>query len=251
MIKAIETQYNGYRFRSRLEARWAVFFDTLGIRYEYEKEGFELPDGTRYLPDFWLPNEQVWVEIKGQEATVVERTKCALLADATGKPVALFVGEPGYELSSPYFEQYCHVWPTHSIETFYGFHVPPREVSHYDHMWANHFFEYEPDAPGAVGLVGHLKQHGFEPAPYTGTRESMKALIELDQLYYEQQYGKPHPRWLNGFAVPEHQLEFRENRIRFEAITDLSPYPSILRAYQAARSARFEFGETPAGRNRP
>ena len=32
-IKAIETRYNGYRFRSRTEARWAVFFDAFGIRY--------------------------------------------------------------------------------------------------------------------------------------------------------------------------------------------------------------------------
>ena len=51
-LKPIETIYNGYRFRSRLEARWAVFFDTLGIEYEYEPEGFELGDGVRYLPDF-------------------------------------------------------------------------------------------------------------------------------------------------------------------------------------------------------
>jgi hypothetical protein len=53
-VKAIETAYKGYRFRSRLEARWAVFFDALGIVWEYEKEGFELPSG-RYLPDFWIP----------------------------------------------------------------------------------------------------------------------------------------------------------------------------------------------------
>ncbi|MCB6994492.1 hypothetical protein LI177_13475 [bacterium 210820-DFI.6.37] len=26
-LKAIQTEYKGYRFRSRLEARWAVFFD--------------------------------------------------------------------------------------------------------------------------------------------------------------------------------------------------------------------------------
>jgi hypothetical protein len=51
-VKAIETVYNGYRFRSRLEARWAVFFDALGVEYEYEPEGFELPSGRRYLPDF-------------------------------------------------------------------------------------------------------------------------------------------------------------------------------------------------------
>lgn len=65
-IKAIETQYKGYRFRSRLEARWAVFFDALGIEWEYEKEGLVLSDGTWYLPDFWLPqvNGGIWVEIK-------------------------------------------------------------------------------------------------------------------------------------------------------------------------------------------
>jgi hypothetical protein len=40
----------------RLEARWAVFFDALGIRYEYEKE-FDLAC-THYLPDFWLLDYQ-------------------------------------------------------------------------------------------------------------------------------------------------------------------------------------------------
>ncbi len=51
-IKPIETEYKGYRFRSRLEARWAVFFETLGVEWEYEPEGFQLPSGTCYLPDF-------------------------------------------------------------------------------------------------------------------------------------------------------------------------------------------------------
>lgn len=67
-IKAIETEYNGYRFRSRLEARWAVFFDAYGIEYEYEKEGFEVstPDGiVRYLPDFYFPQYDMWGEVKG------------------------------------------------------------------------------------------------------------------------------------------------------------------------------------------
>lgn len=63
-IKAIETIYNGYKFRSRLEARWAVFFDAAGIKYEYETEGFELSDGTRYLPDFYLPDYDWYVEVK-------------------------------------------------------------------------------------------------------------------------------------------------------------------------------------------
>lgn len=64
MIKPIETLYKGYRFRSRLEARWAVFFDAMKIRYEYEPEGYILSDGSCYLPDFWLPDQKTFVEIK-------------------------------------------------------------------------------------------------------------------------------------------------------------------------------------------
>ena len=55
-FKAIQTEYKGYLFRSRLEARWAVFFDAMGIEWEYEPEGIVLSDGTNYLPDFYLPH---------------------------------------------------------------------------------------------------------------------------------------------------------------------------------------------------
>lgn len=50
-MKAIETIYKGYYFRSRLEARWAVFFDALELPFGYEPEGFDI-GGLRYLPDF-------------------------------------------------------------------------------------------------------------------------------------------------------------------------------------------------------
>lgn len=62
----IETSYRGHRFRSRLEARWAVFFDALGIRWEYEPQGY-LVGGRPYLPDFFLPTSGTWVEVKGTE----------------------------------------------------------------------------------------------------------------------------------------------------------------------------------------
>jgi hypothetical protein len=74
-MKAIETQYKGYRFRSRLEARWAVFFDALGVKWTYEHEGFELPNGTRYLPDFYLPDFDEYVEIKGGDVEMPETPK--------------------------------------------------------------------------------------------------------------------------------------------------------------------------------
>jgi len=62
----IQTQYKGYRFRSRLEARWAVFLDSLPVQWEYEKEGYHLQDGSLYLPDFWLSGLGIWLEIKGE-----------------------------------------------------------------------------------------------------------------------------------------------------------------------------------------
>ncbi|MFG3173685.1 hypothetical protein ACGFZC_01275 [[Kitasatospora] papulosa] len=67
-IQPIETRYAGHRFRSRLEARWAVFFDALGIRWEYEPQGYLVGPGRKpYLPDFWLPRQGLWVEVKGAE----------------------------------------------------------------------------------------------------------------------------------------------------------------------------------------
>lgn len=41
MLIPIETEYNGWRFRSRLEARWAVYFEAVGLKWEYEFQGFE------------------------------------------------------------------------------------------------------------------------------------------------------------------------------------------------------------------
>ena len=75
-FKPIETEYKGYRFRSRLEARWAVFFDACGVKWDYEVEGFDLGDGIKYLPDFVLydvhglrddgVNNDLYVEVKGR-----------------------------------------------------------------------------------------------------------------------------------------------------------------------------------------
>lgn len=63
-MKAITTIYNGYRFRSRLEARWAVFFDKMNVKYQYELEGFVLQNKMTYLPDFYIEEMNLFVEIK-------------------------------------------------------------------------------------------------------------------------------------------------------------------------------------------
>lgn len=80
-IKAIETRYAGCRFRSRLEARWAIFFDRLDVEWEYEPEGFETSAGW-YLPDFHLPRLGGWVEVKGGSFTQRDRARAAAFGAA-------------------------------------------------------------------------------------------------------------------------------------------------------------------------
>jgi len=92
--KALQTRYKGYNFRSRTEARWAVFFDTLGIRYDYEPQGYRL-DGNHYLPDFWLPGMKAFIEIKGTSPTEAEISKACALAKHTKHMAYIMTGPPG------------------------------------------------------------------------------------------------------------------------------------------------------------
>jgi len=98
-MQAIETFYNGYAFRSRLEAIWGVFFDTLGIEYQYEPETFNLGDGIWYLPDFWLPKLDVWIEIKGPIPNEIEMEKARKLREVTNKTVFILFGGPQLQVS--------------------------------------------------------------------------------------------------------------------------------------------------------
>lgn len=91
-ITALPTKYAGCHFRSRTEARWAVFFDTLGVAWQYEPQGFDL-DGHRYLPDFWLPSLNAWYEVKGRPPTEHEIHLARLLEQGTGCDVYIAWGD--------------------------------------------------------------------------------------------------------------------------------------------------------------
>jgi hypothetical protein len=96
----IETLYKGCRFRSRTEARWAIFLDGLGVKWEYEKEGYNL-NGRWYLPDFFLrydpagePGCGFWLEIKPNEPDDETIALLNELAKQTGHRTYLFCGQP-------------------------------------------------------------------------------------------------------------------------------------------------------------
>lgn len=114
-IKAIQTSYRGYSFRSRLEARFAVLFDAMGLDWDYEPEGFELPSGW-YLPDFFVryppesiqakrhPGAGYWVEIKGAPPTEREVELCIELSEMTKHKTWIYYNGLGREARA--FEAY-------------------------------------------------------------------------------------------------------------------------------------------------
>lgn len=107
MIQALPATFSGVRFRSRTEARWAVFMTELGVEWSYEHEAFALPSGN-YLPDFWLPTistgsalksktEGLFVEIRGTDS---DDSRLPDLAQVTQRRVILLVGTPAEYLRS-------------------------------------------------------------------------------------------------------------------------------------------------------
>lgn len=257
MIKAIETHYNGYRFRSRLEARWAVFFDALGIEYQYEPEGFDLGEAGWYLPDFWLPQQKYWIEIKGTAPTPSEMRKAHLLAEQSNTIAFILFGQPWIdEHLILNWEYQTDPWYKYTAVGFFGDHTTFRGY------YARYF--HQSDFERLQEFLTQRQQEGYhfsKPIPKWSLDETtIQCLIQLDKEYFYQRYGKPHWRWTYGDST--YVGEIGTKPARFETwlwwqeedqfFIDASPEPwpnhktrTLIEAYQTARSARFEHGETP------
>lgn len=228
MTPAIQTRYAGCRFRSRLEARWAVFLDHLGAEWLYEPEGYSLPSGP-YLPDFLIhPHTPFafWLEIKpvlpDSGPTAHEVRLLGELAEATETKAFMYCRQPGSPVPldpdwAATFGRRHHEdirkcggvaddptrwgwgWDSGLRETGYGVLYPGQQPWPGDWWWT--------DCPlcGRVVLTGN------------GNITGCPASDHKDERRYT--YG--------ANMLPR--------------ITT----PRLLAAYEAARSARFEHGETP------
>ena len=113
-LDPIPTIYNGVRYRSRLEARWALFFDAIGLRAQYELDGWEIRPGVAYLADFWLPQIKMFFEVKPTDPEWEEIQKCSGLTQVAECDMLLAVGAPEARFQIRWFdrgglrdEQYC------------------------------------------------------------------------------------------------------------------------------------------------
>jgi hypothetical protein len=205
MIKAIETQYKGYRFRSRLEARWALYFDDAGIEWDYEPEGFDLGDAGYYLPDFYLPKEGKWAEVKAKSLNANEREKAFALSSHCGLPVICLNNIPDPEMGL-YSDNLVNI----------EFYIGADSDYSKDCWFANDLIQFYLD--NACGNVEDL----------TKSDSILRDALSWDIQYYKDKHNEKHPHHFeNGYVK------------NLECLTS----KNLKRSLTKARSARFEHGE--------
>lgn len=249
--RAIETEYRGYKFRSRLEARWAVAFDKLGLEWTYEEEGFELPSG-RYLPDFFFPDLNTYVEIKGRMPTEGDKDLLRLmdLSIAKNCPCFLFAGDPINLLEKPQTECF-----TYSVPAGHAFIGDP------------HIVRYMLDAAGSSGNIAALTNRdahelltnilalAFEIMKHLGW-EPREDGSDMTEIIAAALHTTPDTAPINWIAAMHEEgakgREFiTEDDPQFTGLMSAMRFVSSLAgermgaAAKAARQARFEFGAKP------
>ena len=211
-IKAIETYYKGCRFRSRLEARWAVFFDAAGIKYEYEPDGFEFynceTDTTdRYLPDFYLPQFDCYAEVKPSVQKLIEcQSKISCAIDFNSTPISekglLILGQIPY-------------WEEDNINPKFLFYYWDKGVA----------LDYAVIARSEYGKLSLFREQvGF----VTSAPELPIECLFREELYM-QSFG--FCKWENGHC-------FELSGGDWWGINKF-----MMPCYKKARQARFEYGE--------
>jgi hypothetical protein len=328
--RAKETRYRGCRFRSRIEARWAVFFDTLGIKWWYEPEGFSLRfdyeayaadmvafhkilyqeagayekrlraeeelarkfrhlDGKEYsyLPDFYLPELNYWIEVKGFNPTREEIEKAFMLQRMAFEAGREMISETQTESERRsgwndlgrlgVFIIYGDIpWPFPQKGNMFGYRdldstgspfpwttlvdfgtdEPVRKEPEYRSLLTGQIKLCWQECPlclrigvGTLGepyclfCQGQIAQHIWDHLA------SYKVISEAGTQDTSDQVFVPDPEtWvLTKLQNPANlkAIQLIKDLINPEFFTSGHKTPKLQAAYSAARSARFEHGESP------
>jgi hypothetical protein len=159
-IEATPTIYKGVRFRSRLEARWAVFWDELKVKWEYEPQTFKFADGTQYTPDFWIVDLALWVEIKPNTKIAHEEKaecKCSQLAYVSGDLVYLDQGGFAWHISEDW--QYSNAFVPGGAEVYsvLFFYIPDPVQGDFIYPSENHYWATCREC-GKLGIAKDLRE---------------------------------------------------------------------------------------------
>ena len=238
-MRAIPTYYNGYKFRSRLEARWAVFFDVLNIKYVYEPDGFMFNDNSKYLVDFYLPDQQVFVEIKPflplkeiDEKKVFNLQK-SLLEKSMIYKVLVFMGDPYIDQKT--FEH------SYKILRFDGFtpdgDITLKELKDRGEKWVH--------CPLCKKIILSFYQLDicFDLIDNGSTGLDLVSL-GIDSVYCENCYLVEHDH-SKCKSTNRTWLDDKHGWVETKDGWHIIMSPQLMNAYRTARQAQFENGETP------
>jgi hypothetical protein len=205
MIKAIETRYKGYRFRSRLEARWAVFFDAIGWEWKYEHQGYVIGwhEHTKvgWLPDFEIKlpgGQEFYVEVKGDPDFFANGQWLDLL-DFDGGP-------PGFQHSHP---DGMHKLSDNCKRIIILGGIPPKGF-------------------GMLSCIAVCHWKGVMTFPCSIGPRKISPLARLGDYFW-------------GNSLDDAKLEDFQPKI----FNTPYSYTAVMEAINKARSARFEHGEMP------
>lgn len=223
-IQAIETYYAGHLFRSRLEARWAVIFNSLGIRWEYEPQGYLVGEDRRpYLPDFYLTDLGWWVEVKGAS----DRLDVSLLTDAVHPDHGLGRTDPFYKTNILILGDIPREERPHAHFTISRSAALGRGPMRCDN--------------GCPVTSPQFGLHHFSPIPDTvPTAVLDKLRITVSQYERLRHWGAIlTPACRTSSKQPQDDLTQAIPLARHIAL------PRLEAAYTLGRTARFEHGQTP------
>ena len=205
VFKAIDTRYHGYKFRSRLEARWAVFLDELRVDYRYEPQGYVLEE-TPYLPDFYLTQHSCFLEIKGKRPTDEEMEKSRLLSLYTGKDVYILFGD---------------IWLPNEPTSYTAYrYTSPKIYAYPMGKQSGEEMAYEVEAPKHIKmLLQKLLDHNIRMEVQDGL-----VILQATQAFPNQAYNVQN--YLNSLQNQEHivlQLAPHLEKYNLEILRVLTP----------------------------
>lgn len=224
--KAMEVSYSGRIFRSRLEARWAVFLDMLDINWDYEPCFYEVGPELFYLPDFYLPDHRLWLEVKG--APFMDSASMAKCLGAVAGPSRIPLREAPYTpsdrllLGGPFRRLQHRLQPVHVL-------ITPAGEKSADLSWS--VFDVEPDGRAVVRTAGSP----WDTVPATGVKAARRpAPARLQQLLEpEPHLGVMHDRVGLAYRTA-YTLAFGEGTKRLSDTGN----PHLLKVLTGRRSGR-------------
>jgi hypothetical protein len=178
-MKPLPTTYNGTTFRSRTEARWAVFFTSMSWEWTYENQGYELETGGHYLPDFeiCLPNaEMYFVEVKPDDFDKFDQEeymdRLQRFTSEAGKDLLILDGNP----SCKPFDLVCHSFKGRSLGCAFLQDYEPY-VRWIDEYWMN-YVQIEPTT-GRQFTIHRNDEHLQRKSFGRKYVESLKAAVSI------------------------------------------------------------------------